>query len=236
MATEEDTQARLEEMEPLVRRLARRWARDRPTADDLAQVARLAMWLILKERLDAPIAHLVRGAQEALFDESIRGKSVDGRLNGVFRRPRQYTVQSLQDPYGRLDGTLEDALAGGPVHAHNLWESPTEGEAMGHILYEALRALLSLQEDAVLLLLLAGYRQYEIGPALGLTEKQVRWARQRLQRKLRTLTDDEVDPFTVQEFACSKAAQALWSRRRPLFHLSLQAQVILAEITEALQQ
>ena len=236
MATEAEIQTRLEQMEPLVRRLARRWARDKPTADDLAQVARLAMWLMLKERPDAPVPHLMRKAHDAIFDASIRGRSVDGRLYGAFRRPRQYLVQSIQDPYGRLDGTLEDALASGRIRAHNLWESPTEGEALGHILYEMLRELLSPQEDAVLALFMVGYRNLDVQNVLGLTEKQVRWARHRLQRKLRTLTDDVVDPFTAKEIACSKAAQALWGRRKPLFHLSPPAQIMLDQVMKALKE
>jgi len=81
-----------------------------------------------------------------------------------------------------------------------------------------------------------GYRNLDVQKALGLTEKQVRWARQRLQRKLRTLTDDVVDPFTAKELACSKAARALWGRRKPQFHLSPQVQIMLAEVMKALKE
>ncbi|MDP2954749.1 MAG: sigma factor, partial [Chloroflexota bacterium] len=69
MATtlQEETRARLERMVPDVRRLARYWSLSRPHAqDDLAQVARLAIWEGLCRRPDAPEPLLVRIAQDAI--------------------------------------------------------------------------------------------------------------------------------------------------------------------------
>ncbi|MDP3062877.1 MAG: sigma factor [Chloroflexota bacterium] len=237
MATlQEETQARLGQMEPDVRRLARYWSLSRPHAqDDLAQVARLAIWQALRRHPDAPEPLLVRIAQDAISHELVRGRSVDNRLNPVSKRRFRWLIESLDAPDPDGPHPIADALASGPVHAHNLWESPTEAEAMGHVLHEMLRAILTPQEDAVLTLFLVGYWNKEAGELLGLTKKQVRWARCSLRKKLATLTEDGVVPVTRTEDAARRAAQAKWGRLRP-FHMAPEVVWLLSELMEALRQ
>src|SRR3990167_5296525 len=165
MATlQDDTQARLERMEPDVRRLARVLCLgQRDAQEDLAQVGRLAIWQKLQRQPGAPEPLLQCVAKRAMIDSREQGRSVDGRLDPTSRRATRWLMESLDAPQREsqaplTDGLPSDALASGPVHAHNLWESPTEAEAMGHVLYEMLRAILTPREDAVPTLLLVGYR------------------------------------------------------------------------------
>lgn len=178
-----DTLTRLEEMEPHIRRLARRWARDKPdAADDLAQVARVAVWEELRRQPDAPDRHLLAEAKEAISDERKRGSSVDGRLNPTTRRKRRYLTESMDAPRPRDLPPISETLASGPVRAHNLWESPTEGEAMGHLLYEALQPELTETQNALLALILAGYQCQDAGRLLGMDKKRANIVRVGIQR------------------------------------------------------
>ena len=238
MATLEklDALVRLDALEPDVKRLARRWARDAPHAeDDLTQVARVSVWQLLRERPDAPPSHLMQEAKEAILRERKRGCSVDGRLNPTWQRAKTWTTVSLDDPYGRLDGT-DDALASGPIRAHNLWESPVEGEALGHVLYEMLREILTPKEDALLALFLVGYWNKEAQKLLGLSKKEVRCARYALQRKVMALVDpDGVAPPSARSAAARRAALAMWGRRKPFF-VSPGVQVLLTQLMEVISE
>ena len=234
MATIQEPTARLEQLEPDIRRLARRWARDKPdAADDLAQVARLAMWLMLKERPDAPVSHLMCKAKEDILDEKKLGRSVDGRLDPVTRRAFRWLIVSLDAP--RLDGQepLADTLASGPVHAHNPWESPVEVEALGRLLYQALRELLTPREDALLTLLLMGYGPKGAGALLELTKQQAFRTRQAIQRKAVVLLglDGERPPPSARQRAARTAAVARWARRDP-FVAPATVQALLAWLME----
>ena len=121
----------LEQMEQDVRRLAGRFTRDRPdTREDLEQVGRLAMWEELRRRPDAPEPLLVRVAERAMINEGRQGHSVDGRLFLGTRRAHTWTLQSMDAPQRESQAPLTDALASGPVHAHNRGASPTEAEAL----------------------------------------------------------------------------------------------------------
>lgn len=223
MATlQEETQARLEQLEPDVRRLARRWCRDRPdAADDLTQVARVAVWRLLWERPDAPVPHLIKKAKEAILVERKRGCSVDGRLDPVTGRQTRWLIESLDAP--RLDGQepLAEALASGPVRAHNLWESPVEEEALGRVLYQTLRELLTPREDALLSLLLLGYEPKGAGAHLKLTKQQAYRTRQTIQRKAVQILGVEYPglvtpgPLTPRQRAAQTAARARWAQRAP---------------------
>lgn len=221
---QEETPARLERMESDVRRLAARCARDAPDhLEDLAQVARLALWQALRRRPDAPEPLLVRIAERAMLTERRRGRSVDGRLGLDTRRATRWLMQSLDAPQRESQEPLGDALESGPVHAHNLWESPTEAEAMGHVLYEMLRAILTPQEDAVLTLLLVGYRYRDVERVLHLTEKQVLWAQRLLQKKLALLTEEVPPPIILK------------GRPRP-FHPAPEVASLLSELLEVIRQ
>ncbi|MDP3063818.1 MAG: sigma factor [Chloroflexota bacterium] len=227
----------LEQMEPDVRRLAQRFTRDRPDAqEDLAQVARLAMWQELCRRPDAPEPLLVRVAERAMIGEGRQGHSVDGRLFLSARRAHTWTLQSMDAPQRESQAPLTDVLASGPVHAHNLWESPTEADAMGRVLYEMLREMLTPQEDAVLTLLLVGYWNREIERQLDLTEKQVRRARSSLQRQVAMLVEADVALYGdhAQE-AARRAVQARRGRPKP-YHVPIAMAALLTELLEVIRQ
>ena len=178
-----DTLMRLEALEPRVKHLAWRWSRDTPNArEDLEQVARVAVWEELRRQPDAPDRHLLAEAKEAISDERKRGSSVDGRLNPTTRRKRRYLTESMDAPGPRDLPPISETLASGPVRAHNLWESPTEGEAMGHLLYEALQPELTETQNALLALILAGYQCQDAGRLLGMDKKRAYIVRVGIQR------------------------------------------------------
>lgn len=213
-----DTLVRLEALEPAIQRTANFWCMGRPDVrDDLAQVARLAVWEELRRRPDASDLHLVYRAKQEILDEKKLGRSVDGRLDPVTRRSFRWLLVSLDAP--RLDGQepLADTLASGPVRAHNLWESPVEEEALGRVLYQTLRELLTPREDALLALLLLGYQHKEIRALLGLTKQQVYRTHQSIQRKAVVLLglDGERPPSSARQRAARTAAVARWARRDP---------------------
>ena len=218
MATEQETQARLEALEPRVRRLAWRWSRDAPNArEDLEQVARVAVWEELRRQPDAPDRHLLAEAKDAISNERKRGSSVDGRLNPTTRRKRRYFTDSMDAPGPRDLPPISEALASGPVHAHDLWESPVEGEALGRVLYQTLRELLTPREDTLLTLLLLGYLHKEAGAMLRLTKQQVHRTHQAIQRKAVVLLglDGQRPPSSARQRAARTAAVARWARRDP---------------------
>lgn len=57
-----------------------------------------------------------------------------------------------------------------------------EEEAVGRVLYQALRDLLTSREDALLALLLLGYQHEDAGALLSLTKHQVHRTHQSIQR------------------------------------------------------
>lgn len=216
MATEQETQARLEALEPRVRHLAWRWSRDAPNArEDLEQVARLAIWKELLREPDAPVQHLLAEAKDAISDERKRGSSVDGRLNPTTRRKRRYLAESMDAPGPRDLPPISETLASGPLHAHNLWESPVEAEALGHLLYEALLPVLTETQNALLALILAGYQCKEAGRLLGMTKQQAWVVRQSIQRTAVEVLGVQYPGMGAWEERRRSAALAAWDRRRP---------------------
>ena len=216
MATEQETQARLETLERRVRYLAWSWSRDTPSVqEDLEQVARLAMWEELRRHPDAPDPHLLTRAKRAIWKERLRGRSVDGRLNSTSRRPRTYSVYSLQAPGPHDLPPLEDMVASGPVHSHDPWESPTESAAVGRVLYEELQPLLTNTQEAFLMLVMCGYQSQEAGRLLGMTKQQAWLVRLSIQRVACEVLGLEYPGLPSRGRRYRGAALAAWVRERP---------------------
>ncbi|MDP3064192.1 MAG: hypothetical protein Q8O40_13425 [Chloroflexota bacterium] len=216
MATEQETQARLETLERRVRYLAWSWSREAPSAqEDLEQVARLAMWEELRRRPDAPDPHLLARAKRAIWKERLRGKSVDGRLNSTSRRPRAYSVYSLEASGPHDLPPIEDMVASGPARSHDPWESPTEGEAVGHVLYEELQPLLTDTQELFLTLIMCGYQSQEAGQLLGMTKQQAWLVRLSIQRVACEVLGLEYPGLPPRGRRYRSAALASWVRRRP---------------------
>ncbi|MDP2856876.1 MAG: hypothetical protein Q8P50_02750, partial [Bacillota bacterium] len=121
-------------------------------------------------------------------------------------------------------------------HAHNLWESPVEEEALGRVLYQTLRELLTPREDALLALVLLGYQHKEAGALLGLTKQQVHRTHQSIQRKAVVLLglDGERPPSSARQRAARTAAVARWARRDP-FVAPDTVQALLAGLLEPVE-
>ena len=175
----------LEQMEPKIVILSRVWCfEQRELVEDLQQEARLAVWRALQQQPNSHAAFLKRVAEYAMLHYRKRGRSVDNLLD-----PRRRSVhwQAVSVDYVPPDGQqpLEDTLTSAPFHAHNVWQSPTEDEAVGHLLCEMLRTVMTPREDAVLLLLLEGYTSSEAGHRLGIPHCSSWRAMKRLQRKAR---------------------------------------------------
>ncbi|MDP3064807.1 MAG: hypothetical protein Q8O40_16645, partial [Chloroflexota bacterium] len=201
---------------------------------DLAQVARLAMGHMLKERPDAPAPHRIYKAKQEILDQKKLGRSVAGRLDPVTRRAFRWLIVSLDAPPPDGCHPLADSLASGPVHAHNLWESPVEEEALGRILYQTLRDLLTPREDVLLaLLLLLGYGPKGAGHLLELTRQQTFRTQQAIQVKAAVLLglDGERPPPSARQRAARTAAVARWARHDP-FVAPATVQALLAWLME----
>jgi DNA-directed RNA polymerase specialized sigma24 family protein len=79
--------ARIQELEPDIQRMVRHWSWDCPDSwEDLAQEARLAIYLQLKQDPETPRNHLMQHAKSAILHYRQRGRSVDGKLNRIARR------------------------------------------------------------------------------------------------------------------------------------------------------
>ncbi|MDP3062096.1 MAG: hypothetical protein Q8O40_02605, partial [Chloroflexota bacterium] len=152
-----------------------------------------------------------------------------------------WLIESLDAP--RLDGQapLADALESGPVHAHNLWESPVEEEAVGRVLYHTLREDLTPREDVLVALLLLGYQHKEAGAMLSLTKQQVRRTIQTIQRKAVQVLALEYPglvaptPRTPKQRAAQTAARARWAKRPP-FTIPALVQELLSEAARVLKE
>ncbi|MDP2950701.1 MAG: hypothetical protein Q8P22_14355, partial [Chloroflexota bacterium] len=154
----------------------------------------------------------------------------------VTRRAFRWLIVSLDaaPPDGRPP--MADTLASGPVHAHNLWESPVEEEVLGRVLYQTLQELLTPREDALLALLLLGYQQKEAAGLLSLTKQQVHRTHQSIQRKAVVLLglDGKRPPPSARQRAARTAAVARWARRDP-FVAPADVQALVAWLTESLE-
>jgi DNA-directed RNA polymerase specialized sigma24 family protein len=227
MATlQDDTQARLTQIEPDIRRLARVLCLgQRDAQEDLAQVGRLAIWQKLQRQPGAPEPLLQCVAKRAMIDSREQGRSVDGRLDPVTRRAFRWLIGSLDAPQRESQGPLTNGLASDALdgfHALSLWGAPTEDEALGRVLYAMLRGILTPREDAVLTLLLVGYPYRHVERLLHLTPKEVEWSRRQLQKKLAQLTDGGPRPI----------------KRGPAkpFHVAPEIAALLSELLEVIRQ
>lgn len=157
--------------------LAKRWARDCPAAwEDLAQEARLAIYLELKENPACPRNHLFRRAKHEILDYRKKGKSVDGKLDKTYKRKHIWELASLD----------ADPAVVGVAASSTLYFKPhqlrlVEDLALARVAYEELRGRLTEQQDQYFYLRLQGYNGREADALLNLTPRQG----QRLRNEIR---------------------------------------------------
>ncbi|MDP2949669.1 MAG: hypothetical protein Q8P22_09050 [Chloroflexota bacterium] len=108
-----------------------------------------------------------------------------------------------------------------------------ETEALGRLLYQALRETLSPRENALLALLLIGYGPNGAGALLELTKQQAFRTQQAIQRKAVVLLglDGERPPPSARQRAARTAAAARPARRDP-FVMPITVQALLAWLME----
>ena len=154
----------LTKLDAEIRDLAKRWARDCPDAwEDLAQIARVAIYLKLKVKPASPRPHLFRRAKHEILDYRKTGKSVDGKLDKAYRRTHIWELASLDaDPV-----VVVAASSNLYFKPHQL--RPVEDLAVTRVAYEELRSRLTEQQRQYLALRLQGYKQREAEVLLGLS-------------------------------------------------------------------
>jgi DNA-directed RNA polymerase specialized sigma24 family protein len=90
-----------EQLKAKVHHLAWRWSMGRyEVIDDLYQEGLLAIWL--KGETQAPINHQLRTAQNRMLSVRKLGRSVDGKLDRRYRRPRPWLMVSLDRMSGHI--------------------------------------------------------------------------------------------------------------------------------------
>jgi hypothetical protein len=176
----------LQELDPDIQELARRWSRDRPSeSEDLAQEARLAICQQLRENPYSSRKHLFRRAKHQILDYRKRGRSIDSKLNRSYKRGLTWEVVSLD--FWPVD--IIDTLAGRYSASQELL--PAEDLAIPRVLYSELRAQLTDTENRYLALRLQGYTCRETNTLLGLTAYQGVKVRQSIRLRARYLLHHE---------------------------------------------
>ena len=209
--------SRLEDLQPLVRAIAWRWSRDRPTEeDDLAQEIATRLWLVLRRRPDAPQEYLAAAARHAALDYRTRGPSVD-RLSQSGRQHRwqMVSLEALLEEDDEETGHLP-----GPHRGDGA--SPVEDMVVARLLYDQLRERLTPRQAAFLILRLRGYSPGEAGDLLGLTPRQTNNVGIRLRAKARALWGAEgpvpgeayaIVPEAAEELGAAPVTVCYYCRR-----------------------
>lgn len=154
--------SRLEDLQPLVRAIARQWSRDRPAEeDDLAQEIATRLWLVLRRQPDAPQEYLAAAARHAALDHRTRGPSVD-RLSQSGRQHRwqMVSLEALLEEDDEETGHLP-----GPHRGDGA--SPVEDMVVARLLYDQLRERLTPRQADFLILRLPGLLPWGGGGPLG---------------------------------------------------------------------
>ena len=176
--------SRLQELQPVVRAVARQWSRDCPAEEpDLVQEMALTVWMILSRRPDAPREYLAAAVRNTALSYRRRGVSVDR----LYQRRHLWHTESLdalldEDPdgdRGRLPAQRRDGA------------SPVEDIVVARFLYAQLRQRLTARETAFLELRLQGFSPEEAGDLLGLRRSQRDRVGTRLRAKARALWETE---------------------------------------------
>jgi DNA-directed RNA polymerase specialized sigma24 family protein len=156
----------LTKLDPEIQKLAKRWSRDCPDVwEDLAQVARVAVYLELKAKPASPRTHLFRQAKHEILNYRKLGKSVDGKLDKTYRRQFVWALASLDAP----DAVVADR-SNLYFKPHQL--RPVEDLALTLVAYGELRARLTAQQGQYLSLRLQGYSVREADVLLRVTRGQ----------------------------------------------------------------
>jgi DNA-directed RNA polymerase specialized sigma24 family protein len=166
------------ELQDKIHRLARRWSRDRrEVREDLYQEGMLAIWL--KGEAEAPLNHQLLTAQNRMLSVRKLGKSVDGKLDHHYRRPKPYwTVSREEDGVRRGDYTFpfQDILPD-PVQV--------ERHVVAKLTLSEVLSILEPEERKCVLFLCQGFMPYELAAKLQQTRSQVKHLLANVRRKLR---------------------------------------------------
>jgi len=178
----------INQLDAEVQQMARHWAKDCPDAwEDLAQEARLAIYLELKVNPAAPRSHLFQRAKHEILDYRKKGKSVDGKLHRTFKRPFVWPLVSLDAP-----GVLADNSS---LYFRSHQLSPVEEVVLARWAHSVMRARLSETADQYLCLKLHGYSWREAEILLGLTLSQGQWLREEIKREAKDTFGEKGDGY-----------------------------------------
>jgi DNA-directed RNA polymerase specialized sigma24 family protein len=165
----------LTKLEPEIQKLAKHWSRDCPDNwEDLAQEARVAIYLELKAKPASPRTHLFRQAKHEILDYRKMGKSVDGKLDKTYKRAHIWEMVSLDAEGSVFIGAdpvvVVAARSNLYFKPHQL--RPVEDLAVTRVAYEELKGRLTEQQRQYLSLRLQGYKQREAEVLLGLSHRR----------------------------------------------------------------
>lgn len=176
---------RIQELEPDIQKLARRWARDCPGDwEDLAQEAWMSIYLELVETPDRPSEYLFRVAQHEIQDYRRRGKSVDGKRHRSFNRSTVWVLVSLD---AGAD-VVPAEYSGLYFKPHQL--RPVEDLVLDQLTCEELVRRLTGQQAQYLSLLLQGYSCRQVDALMGVKP----WRGERLRKEIQRQTRDFLQP------------------------------------------
>ena len=188
MDSETRIEERLQELERLVRGIARKFTRPQDL-DDAAQEASLALWRLLREKPDASDALLKTVIRCRIIKAIQRGCSVDTRTP---RRAFRWTILSLE-------GLQVGERGGGPFAAEDqLWHSrrgkplsPVEDVALTRVALHQLRMRLTERQREFLELRLQEYSLPEISQLMGITPKAAYKFLCRIRQKAMEVLDED---------------------------------------------
>ncbi len=177
---------RIQELEPDIQKLARRWSMDHPDDwEDQAQEVRLAIYQKLEEEPDSPRNYLFQVAKRALIDYRRKGKSVDGKLHRDYGRRYVWLLVTLDgDPE-----VVPAEYSGLYVRPHQL--RPVEDLALAEVVYGELVGRLTGPQARYLALRLQGLSFREVHALMGMTEWQGRGLRAGIKRQAREVLQED---------------------------------------------
>jgi DNA-directed RNA polymerase specialized sigma24 family protein len=174
------------ELQDKVYLLAGRWSRDRrEVRQDLYQEGMLAIWA--KGETGAPLIHQLRTAQNRMLSVRKLGKSVDGKLDSTYKRPRPYAVLSMETQgIGRGDDLLP---------FRDILPDPcrVEQHVVAKLTVLEILAVLEPEERHCVLLLCQGFTMREVTASQGCPPARVRRYLAAAREKLRPLVREGIN-------------------------------------------
>ncbi|MDD5093211.1 MAG: hypothetical protein PHV74_02380 [Dehalococcoidia bacterium] len=172
-----------EELQPVMNRIACHWSEDCPAhREDMLQEMALKLYLVLRQRPDAPRDYLIAALRRVPLDYRSRGSSV----NKLYQKDRRKHWRTVS-----LDAILDESEGVGGRRHHPRWgdghSSPVEDMVVTELMYAQLQERLNPRQAAFLELRLKGFRVEEVAELLRLNGSQANNVAIAVRAKAKTL-------------------------------------------------